>query len=360
MFTRMSVCRVRWVCVAVLVSAAGAGYLARADDRSGSEAPARDELAKATAERTAKIRAVAVEEVFSRWSSSSEAQEARARSRLEGAIAAHMGGLIESAELDGADQRVISALEATHAERIASIDGALAVSRLNRLGVKCRRTSTIDFARGKARYEDRDLRDLDRLVADRRFTPAERQALDQSGTLITSTDNHGVRLLPHVGRLAVVGAGPRFDQEMELTKFGVAPRWVFVSASDTEVRPVPDKAGGCVELVGYRDKRISFVVVWRRDLDWSMTGFTAFNTDGAVAEEFCASDFRQVDGVWIPFQTSTRRTRNRLSDWYVEERAVERVVLNPDLAGKGGLFDIPGEYRVQDLTKGKRAGEGAP
>jgi len=59
-------------------------------------------------------------------------------------------------------------------------------------------------------------------------------------------------------------------------------------------------------------------------------------------------EYRQVDGVWVPFARQVTRSRDGVRDYSVETASVQAVEVNPVLADD--IFSIPEGMRIQDTT----------
>ena len=242
-------------------------------------------------------------------------------------------------------------------EHAARAERGVVVERLNR-SLSLRRVTTIDFASERVRHEDQDLRDLPRLIAEHGLDDLEALGLDRSGTLIIDRERY-VQLNARAGNRGFALRSTGAELEVERKHLGLVPEWLLDGKYDVECRVVDGPSDRALQVVGREGARIAFVILLRPDLGNVMTQLTLFNPSGGVGEDFVASDFREVGGVFVPFHTLQRRTLKGPADHRVERRTVEKVEINPTLPADAKLFEIPEGSRVQDMTEAERAA-GAP
>jgi hypothetical protein len=146
---------------------------------------------------------------------------------------------------------------------------------------------------------------------------------------------------------------PSVKFEAEMRRFGVVPSNAFGAAFELEPRQSPD--GDEVQLFACETVggAPSFVVTLAPEYGFAMTGLTVYK-NGRVIEEFSASDFRLVDGVFVPFKTTTV-LNERAPRYYVAEREIEHIEINRPFADPEKVFEIPDGYRVQDFTQAQNS-----
>jgi hypothetical protein len=308
------------------------------------------QLEQANRINAARVRTLVLDELVVQRIQGSMRTEDEARSRLLAAIGAQMEAVLDQAIAADASPATVRSLEEKYSARLASVDGALIVNRLNRYR-SARRQVTIDFTSSAARYDDTDRRDIGALAEAYCLNEHDRIALDQSGSLIMVGGEPTVRLVPHADRLAVVGVGPGFATDVEARRLALIPSWVFSGNHSLQINGKDGAAE--LQIVGECEGKVSFVLTVRRDQGFRMSQITTFDPQGRVAEEFSASGFKQVDGIPVPLQTLTRRAHQDVPDYWLEQRSVQRVVLNPDLDADA-LFAIPSGFRVQDFRESQR------
>ncbi len=246
----------------------------------------------------------------------------RARRQMTGVIEDQMRRAVEQAKARGANARQLERTQRPYLEQLAAVDANMRVIQLNR-NIKFARTSSIDFANTRARYDDADLRDLQRLGAENNLGPAQMLSLTRSMSTILKPDRN-TSLMPQAGFVATVrsggrGPGQRFDADEERLALGIIPRRVFDGALQLEV-PHPEGVRGEVEVIGRNRasgrEEVRFFV--RPEFGYRLSRWVAYSPPGEVAETFRAWDFRKTDGVFVPFRTELRRSIRDLGDYYVQ------------------------------------------
>lgn len=241
----------------------------------------------------------------------------------------------------------IEEIEATAAAQMDGVDESELVDLLNS-ETRILRTTTLDLRNRRIRRDDADLRDLDALARTHGLSVTQRLSVEKSGSTICDGDKPEVRLFPHVEKLATIVPSRSLRIDTELKKLGIVPSGVFDPAhalscegtdGDAEVRLIGRDAEGAT----------AFIFTLSPERRFAVTGLTVYK-GGRVIEEFTASDYREVDGVWIPYRTRTVLSE-RGPSYYVCERRVEEVRVNQTLGDSDELFAIPSSYRVQDLTR---------
>jgi len=248
----------------------------------------------------------------------------------------------------GANPSRLAEIESQVARQLEAIDDRQMLEQVN-ADITIRRTTTIDMVGRRIRQDDADQRDMQTLVRKHGLAESQRQSLDKTGTTIMNGGKPEIRLHANVGRLATTRPNQstlRWDTEM--LKLGGIPQQVLTDAFELQSQ---SEASDSFHLI-FRDRatkstRIEFSLAPR--LGYAVTRM-AFYDGEKLIEEFLSSDFRQVDGTFIPFKTKT--VMNTPSPkFYVAEREVKEVILDRPLNDADGLFSIPQGYAVQDLSQ---------
>jgi hypothetical protein len=244
----------------------------------------------------------------------------------------------------GAEQT--DALDAQLQHRLASVDSGVMAGRLNR-ALALARTTTIDLAGRTLRYDTRDLRDIERLAAEKGLDRAGLMSLDQTAVDILKPGGQ-VHLVPHAGKLALILPHPVYSYDEHAYTLGLLPKWVFSSGLELEIRELVPTVSAELELIGKRDGTLRFVAVLSAAAGYRAISFTTFN-DNKPFQQYSMSDFRKVGDVLIPYRTVYRvdvAGVNRL----VERREVRSARVNGPLAPDA--FSIPADYRIQEMAGG--------
>lgn len=252
----------------------------------------------------------------------------------------------------GAGPDASERIQREQAERLASVDAAVRAWRLNK-SVKVARTKSIDFAKGRARRDDRDLRDLERLASDNGLPPWCMGNLTRSASHILAPDR-STDLKSETQR-AVVLPQPRFDARGERLALGIIPAPVFDDGTLLlDVASHGRGSGPDIEVVGRdaKDGRKVLCFAVRPEFGYRLTRWTVYGSDEEPLEDLTASEFKQVDGVFVPFRSELHRSAYGIPSYHVERTTVESVHVNVALADD--LFEIPAGYRVQDIVTGGR------
>jgi hypothetical protein len=305
-----------------------------------SEAPILDAVAAANGRNADGIRTVVVEQTVSERYKERPGEQEESRERL--ARWAETQNRLEAAHVQTAPAEIRDRVQQKGAQRLASVDASSRVSQLNK---------NVKVARNRARYDDRDLRDLDRLAAENGLGPERMVDLTRSGSQILRVDRSAT-LKPEAGLLALVLPQPRFDLRGERLSLGIIPSGVFDGALHLEVLRRGTNSMPEIEVVG-RDSqsghaKVRFAV--RPDYGLRLVRWTVYDPDENVVEDFRASDFRRIHGVFIPFRTELRRSAYGVPDYYVRETVVQSARVNVPLTDD--FFEIPAAYRVQNIITG--------
>lgn len=274
-------------------------------------------------------------------------EEKRLRSNLTSGTMNHMDKMIISATEKGMTDDVLKRILDDKALRLATIDGQVLISRLNKF-TSNRFTSRIDFGASRARYDVVDLRDLDALCKKAGLGALQRMSLDRSKAIVSTKSSALHRITRDGNDIVFDGGKPRFTDEVR-RRFGIVPTWVCDESYLLECRYLDSGTKPAeIDIVGRHanTKKVAFDLTLRPDLDFLMARFRRYDDDGDVIEFFSAWDFRRVDGVLIPFQFKLQVSREGVADYLVEQTSLQSIKLNVDLPEK--LFEMPkSEYGVR-------------
>lgn len=231
-------------------------------------------------------------------------------------------------------------------ERYEGVEDTIVIEQVNAT-CTVRRTTTIDFTRRRVRRDDVDPRDLTRIGKEHRFGQGQLMTLDRTGSWISQDGRPEIQLhTPRVGKLATINSYSLLSLDREEAQLGALPERLFGPAYSVEVRTTDQKR---FRLIG-KDKesgRTMFEATVDAEKGNAMTELRNFNEGGELVEVFTASDFRRVDGVWLPFET-----RREVPSGPVAPIVFERHVLSTRINQKisDDLFAPPSDYRVVNLT----------
>jgi len=216
-----------------------------------------------------------------------------------------------------------------------------------------KRTVSADLLGNRLRRDDVDQRNHGELVRAHGLSASQRRSLDKTGSLISVPGKPEVRLhTPLVGKLATLQDDRILKREQILLSLGVIPESLLSSAASIDSRPVDGRAE--MQLVGRSaDGGMLFEIRLSPADSYAMTSYAIFDKENLI-EEFSATDFREVGGVRIPFETRWVSHRPIQRAW-VTQRRVESVKINNSIQNE--LFDVPADYRVTDLRSEVAAGK---
>lgn len=230
--------------------------------------------------------------------------------------------------------------------RYESVEDSLLIEKLNAMSA-VRRTTTIDRVLQRIRRDDDDLRDLTKLAKEHRLGQGQLTSLDRTCSLISLAGKPEVQLhTPRVGKLATTNRRPQVSFSREESQLGALPERLFSEDYSLEVRTADAKQ---FRIIGMN--KASGLRVYEATVDSergnAMTELRIFDSGGDLIEIFTASDFRRVDGVWLPFETRTEYPAEPIAPTVIE-RHVRSARINPTISD--ALFAPPSDYRVVDLT----------
>ncbi len=204
------------------------------------------------------------------------------------------------------------------------------------------RVALCDLAGAKSLVTESDSRDLAALATEHQLSELERATISRSGRRIVASD--GTTQLQDDQHIAV-RIPVRLSDVQQWRALGLLSprilehRLVRRKNDDphTVVFDVLERGNESVRLFDFElDPARDFVV----------TRMHTYNAAGDVVNDFRATDFRQVDGHWIPFQTVDERTKKGVVKMSREVRQVEAVEVNPRV--EASAFAVPETYRVID------------
>jgi hypothetical protein len=274
-------------------------------------------------------------------------EEREARERMTWVWGESRDDAIEWAVAHGANEDSLKSVQQAYEDQLASVEETIVVRQLNKRTAVAR-TSLVDFVHKQARYDDKDLRDLEELAANHGLNEdAKRYNLSKTRALILRADRSV--LLNPAGRAGAVRSRPRFSTDLEASRLGVVPAWVLEGELDLSLKTVRDQRGPCVQVTGRKPGQTvnKVLVEVRPELGCRLIRLVTYDDEGNVFVEFRASDYRAVDGLLVPFKTETRRTAYGIKDHFVRQRTVESIRVNEPI--KAVSFDVPDGYHVQDI-----------
>ncbi|MBI5865656.1 MAG: hypothetical protein HZB38_14335 [Planctomycetes bacterium] len=253
---------------------------------------------------------------------------------------------IAAAAKNGLDEKRLRNIEESVAGQLEFVDDLLVIERLN-AETQIERRTTIDFSGRRIRRDDRDARDVDSICRKNGLSKWHRQSLEKNGVAIMDGAKPEIRLHPNVGKLATLMSYRTIRWDSEMIKLGVIPSEMFSPGRTIESR---DGDNGAVILTvresANSDKMVELTVDPR--LGAALTRMRTFEGERLI-EEITASEFRDIDGVSVPFKTRLAIHTPR-QDGYVAERKVKSVKLNAGIKDADLLFGIPKDYSVQDIS----------
>lgn len=289
------------------------------------------------------VRSVILEErVELRRTVPAEARRVQEASAIEDARAL----LVKQAIASGQSNERVQQINDQMDMRYEQIDDSLAIEQLNASST-VHRTTTIDRAQRRVRRDDVDPRDLAKLASENRLGRNQVMSLDRTCSLISRDGKPEIQLhTPRVGRLATINSHSQISLDREETQLGLLPTRLFDGAFLLEVRATVEKR---VLVIGKDRASGQTMVEATVDPEWghAMVELRTFNADGNLVQVFTASEFRRVDGVWLPFETRSEFPSEPISPTVVV-RQVRSARVNPEVADD--LFAPPSDYRVVDLT----------
>ncbi len=246
----------------------------------------------------------------------------------------------------GLDERQMAEIRRDYDQRLESVDGSVAVWKANR-SYDVDRVVTIDFAHLRARIEQRDRRDIDRLVRELGLTDYQRLALDR--TLTTPVSATGATDL--IAREKLAGARPSgafFEHETALLA-GLIPQFVLNGQIEA-IRESRDANGvSRIHVTGRTAgaARRRFEVTLAPEFGHRVLELCTFADDGRAHFRFRVDRYESLAGVPIPAITETTRRIEGEDEPSVERRTVSSANIAGALPNES--FDIPAGYRVQTL-----------
>ena len=201
-----------------------------------------------------------------------------------------------------------------------------------------------DFAGARFRRERVDARDLSALASQHQLTAQERAMVDQTGTHILSYDEFAY-LYRTVAPRAKVGRfsnAPRWiDGERLLC--GLLPSQMFDGVTEQATRAAE---GNLVVYSGQYDRPVRFEATLDPSLNYRWVRIREFSTaSGDLVGEWIASDYREINGVKIPFRIERRAPRDGVP--VVETAIVTSAQVNTTIPPDS--FTIPAEYQREQF-----------
>jgi len=279
-------------------------------------------------------------------------EEQEARQRRHDALTASIERTIQMAAERGATEEQIARIRTRLTERLNDGDSAMIVAQLNK-HLRIERTATIDPTLKRARYDDRDLRDVDALMAAHGLNENDRVSLSKTVGRILLEDRE-ITMHPSVG-LAVVSRIPKFKTDDVARRLGIIPPPFFERGYEFQVAQVQQQGTTIVRITGTRPGRTTPTVLieTRPDQRYRMTRLVRYDENGEVAEEYLPSNYQPEDGILVPRRTEQRVAGYESSSYCIRIRTVTRVRFNQQIDPT--RFEVPSECFVQDTRTATRA-----
>ena len=324
------------------VGPAGSVTPAQVDCRGPSGSPSAPELKSMHAEMLGAVKTLVLQQKAIELHKPIPNEYEKIRTDLtQMATAAHAQAMARP-DLTAAQREQV---DARLAEQLAAVGATLAVMHLNE-ALALEQTVCVDLVNGKARYETRDLRAVDRLARDHAVDRDNARTLDKTGTTIL-TRSRRVLLIPQADKLAVVSADPVFNPEEQAYRLGILPACFFDSGVQLQVAELVPTVPDELRLVGRRNGDMYFVATLRTDIGYRFSNLTIYGDDGKPFEEFTATDFRKTGDALVPFRTTCTVNCGEVEGCLIERQEVRSAAVNTALPD--GAFSTPAEYHVQKI-----------
>jgi hypothetical protein len=321
---------------------AGSGTLAQADCRGPGGVPSISELKSVHADLLAAVKTLVIQQKVVELRKPLPKEDEKIRADLtQMATAAHAQAMARP-NLTAAQREQV---DAHLGDQLAAIEATLTVVRLNE-AVALEQAVFVDLVNGNARYDNRDLRALDRLSRDNGVDRQNALTLDKTGTTIL-TRARRVELMPQADKLAVVTANPVFSLEEQAYRLGILPACLFANGVDLQVTELVPTVPDELRLVGRRDGAVFFAATLRADIGYRFSALTIYGDDGKPSEEFTAADFRKTGETLVPFRTSYTVNGGDVDACLIERQEVRSAEVNAALPDRA--FSTPAEYHVQKI-----------
>lgn len=253
---------------------------------------------------------------------------------------------LKRAAFTGESKKRIQKINEQADGQYGSFEASLVIEQLNATS-SVRRTTTIDRDQRRARRDDVDPRDLTKMGKEQRLGRGQLMSLDRTGSLISEEGKPEIQLhTPRVGKLATINSHSQTSLDREEAQLGLLPEYLLGEDFSLEVR-----AAGETRFQIIAKSKTSGRTVYEATVDaekgYAMTELRTFDEAGALVVVFTASDFRRVNGVWLPYATRQEFPTTPIAPTVIE-RNVDSARINPAVAD--ALFGPPSDYRVVDLT----------
>lgn len=319
--------------------------LDRASARATSGAITVDRLLAAHAEYRARLTAVNVVDVVRQVGTPLESPE-QSLARMYDTVDLRKQTALRGSGLSEAQVADQFAFET------ARVPAYAAIGQLN-FRSSLRRTCWLDFERRRARIEQVDLRDVQRLAEQHALLPREVVVLDQSRVIICLGDYRSERMQfePALGPLALL-TRPGFEHDALYQQFGLLPTWVNPDSFALELGDLVPSDADVRELVGKRDGAVVFRATVERPFGWRLTRFVTFSAQGNPVYDTQLADWRTVDFPidLAPHDVSFRATDSTGRDLIQRRQRIE--LIRPIPYAEAASVDyqpIPHGWRMQDL-----------
>lgn len=280
--------------------------------------------------RAAQLRSVLIVRTVETTYPQTDAQLERLRDRIRHRADLPLARLLEQLDEQGAGpdevEMAVESLLGQFGDLELKADATARVARINRQRTVHERV-LIDFARNRKRLEQRDARDLDKLMQEHGIAEAMRPSLDVSYTFIATPD-YRIGISPDDRRATFLPASGRVPLHDDLELLGIVPVQYLSGRYPTKIEFRPD---GSVRIrMHYADRdQLAAEVRLRPGPGYQATYFARYNREGKLLHEFRLSDFREIrPGVDVPFRAETFQ-RAGGQGAVVETHVVQRVEWNP-------------------------------
>ncbi|GMU83098.1 MAG: hypothetical protein AMXMBFR47_29690 [Planctomycetota bacterium] len=258
---------------------------------------------------------------------------------------------LKQAAFTGESKKRIQEINEQADGQYGSFEASLVIEQMNATS-SVRRTTTIDRDHRRARRDDVDPRNLTKMGKEQRLGQGQLMSLDRTGSLISEEGKPEIQLhTPRAGKLATINSFPQTSLDREEAQLGLLPEYLFGEDFSLEVRAAGEKRFQIIAK-SRTSGRTVFEATVDAEKGYAMTELRGFDAGGELVQVLTASDFRCVDGVWLPFETRSEYPATPITPTVIE-RHVDSARINPDISD--ALFAPPSDYRVVDLTGGASA-----
>lgn len=217
----------------------------------------------------------------------------------------------------------------------------------------------IDLAGGLTRFDDRDLRDLQKLCEENGLSDADRLSLDQTASRIFRSDGEFRLHEFPTNKLAAVEPHPRYSVDQESLRFGLLPEWARAAEIETTIQNDPASTTGDVALEGRRQGKLAYRAVLSRDTGFRVTKFEQFYGEDQLSSRTECTDYRLVNEQYTPFRVMTTHPESGKPEHVLwrQEQIIRSAKLNDNAPIDAAVFDIPRDYIIDVIAGNKLPNE---